>query len=204
MSLIFWQPQSGLACLSIKMVRLVNSGSRLPGGVPLGLSISPAGPSCSNFFFQANSENLEMPTKAAKSAAGRPLRCHVSSNNNRCSGCKLATLGVGTDKERWRCRLRARGGKLATSWPTGVMDVEESTVVDDSGWGLQGTPHAAEACGGATGEAAAPGPLPVRRPPPGGGAPPGGGGASGGGSGAPHPPGWREAGVGEGENKHPL
>jgi hypothetical protein len=52
MSLIRWQPQSGLACLSIKMVRFVKSGRRLPAGAPLGLSISPAGPSCSNFFFQ--------------------------------------------------------------------------------------------------------------------------------------------------------
>ena len=39
-------------CFSIKMIRLVNSGNRLPRGLPLGWSISPAGPWVSNLFFQ--------------------------------------------------------------------------------------------------------------------------------------------------------
>src|SRR5262245_43552698 len=81
-----WQPQSGWACLSIRMVRRVSSGRRLPGGVPLGLSIRPAGPSASKRRFHSYSVYLDRPTRAAKSAAGRPLRCQVSNSSRRCSG----------------------------------------------------------------------------------------------------------------------
>ena len=106
---------------------MVNSGNRLPGGLPLGLSISPAGPCCSNRFFQANRVNLEMPTKAAKSAAGKPLRCQVSSNNNRCAGCRLSTLGAGMAKVRRRCRLRANGGNASRPLPAEAMDAKDSS-----------------------------------------------------------------------------
>ena len=82
MSLIRWQPQSGCACLSIRIVRLVSSGSLLPCLAPLGWSISPAGPSSSNRFFQAYSVCCETFTSAPKSRAGRPLRCQVSSSPN--------------------------------------------------------------------------------------------------------------------------
>src|SRR5262249_30004364 len=98
---------------------------------------SPAGPSCSNFFFQANSENLEMPTKAAKSAAGRPLRCQVSSKSSRCSGCKVASVGDGTARERRRCRLRAKGGKAAKSSPSGGAGGKRGRRLAGGGdWGV--------------------------------------------------------------------
>ena len=68
------------------MVRLVNSGSLLPGGRPLGWSIRPAGPFGVELLLPAESVCLETPTRAAKSPAGRPLRCQVSSSSSRCSG----------------------------------------------------------------------------------------------------------------------
>jgi extradiol dioxygenase family protein len=53
MSLIFWQPQLGLLSLSMRMVRRVISGKRLPLVPPRGLSCKPAGPSVSNLCFQS-------------------------------------------------------------------------------------------------------------------------------------------------------
>ena len=85
MSLIRWQPHAGFDFLSMRMVRLVNSGIRLPLGPPRCASISPPGPCSSNLFFQPYNVCLETPTSGAKSPAGRPLRCQVSRISSRCS-----------------------------------------------------------------------------------------------------------------------
>ena len=58
-------------------------GQRLPAACPAWLSISPAGPSASNRFFQAYRVCLDSPTRAAKSPAGN--RCAA-----RCPGAAAA------------------------------------------------------------------------------------------------------------------
>jgi hypothetical protein len=82
------QPQSGLASLSMRMARRVGSGRRLPVGPPRGLSSGSAGPSVSNFFFQAYRVCLEIPTRGAKSPVGKPLRRQASRTSRRCSAVR--------------------------------------------------------------------------------------------------------------------
>ena len=60
-----------------RMVRLVNSGSRLSWRKPRGWPMSPPGAWVWNFFFQAYRVCLERPTRAAKSPAGCWLLCKV-------------------------------------------------------------------------------------------------------------------------------
>src|SRR5262245_30270861 len=129
MSLIFWQPQVGLASLSITMVRLVSSGNRLPWGAPRGLSINPAGPSWSNRFFQAYNVCLDIPTKAAKSRAGNPLRRQVSNRSRRCAGPNAAGASAGFTKRLPRPRPLEEGATGSVSSPPGkgwpVVEGEE-------------------------------------------------------------------------------
>ena len=86
---------------------MVSSGSRLPFGPPRCWSNRPAGPNSSNRFFQLNSVHFETPTSAAKSPAGRPLRCQVSNKSTRCSG----VVEIERDSARFR---RGPPRRLAT------------------------------------------------------------------------------------------
>jgi hypothetical protein len=109
------------------MVRRVSSGRRLPSGPPRLWSSRPAGPSLANRFCQAYGVCLDRPTRAAKSAAGRPLRCQASSSSSRCSAVRAgvgpASLGTRRRPRRgWPRRgkaPRARPGKWsgASAWP---------------------------------------------------------------------------------------
>jgi hypothetical protein len=100
------------------MVRLVRSGSRLPGARPRGASMRPAGPWLSKRFFQAYRVCLEMPTSAAKSPAGRPLRRQVSSNSRRCSGVRGEEGSILT-RRRPRRPLPTRDGEWVNKTSSG-------------------------------------------------------------------------------------
>ena len=65
MSLILWQPQVGLASLSITMVRLVSSGNRLPLEPPRSLSSEAAGLSTSIVCFGRLQVNHDKPVWSA-------------------------------------------------------------------------------------------------------------------------------------------
>src|SRR5262249_62296867 len=86
---------SGLGLLGFGVVRLAAPGTWLPLGPPRGRSTSPPGPSSSNFFFQLYSVNLQIPPMAAKSPAGKPLRCQVSSSNSRCWAVRFSAFTWG-------------------------------------------------------------------------------------------------------------
>ena len=73
-------------------MRLVISGNWLPRSGPLGLSIKPAGPSFSNAPCHLYSVCGLIPTSAAKSLHGRPLRSQVSRSRIRCSGLYTVRL----------------------------------------------------------------------------------------------------------------
>src|SRR6516162_11781131 len=121
MSLIRWQPQSGWDCLSKRMVRLVRSARRLPRGPPRGWSMSPAGPSFSNRLLQAKSVCRLMPTMAAKSLAGSPLRFQVSRSKSRCSGVSGGVGPCGFCNDRGPPRRRPlRGGRQGGAASSGA------------------------------------------------------------------------------------
>ena len=82
MSLIRWQPQSGWACLSIRIVRLVSSGRRLPGLTPRGCSISPAGPAARTAASRHRAcAARRSPARRSRGPAGRSAaRCPASSS----------------------------------------------------------------------------------------------------------------------------
>src|SRR5579871_2829376 len=146
------------------MVRRVSSGRRLPLGPPLGLSIRPAGPSSANFFFQANRVNLDRPTRAAKSPAGRPLRSQVSSNRSRCSGRSASALPTGLDSDGDRDRVRASGGRLgAASRAPSSASSSAIQPSSSSGSGRPTKPLAGRASGGAGAGSAGSTPLRLRR-----------------------------------------
>jgi len=137
------------------MVRRVRSGRRLPRGAPRGWSISPAGPSASNFFFQPYKVCLHMPTRAAKSRAGRPLRCQVSKSNSRCSTvretCLACSLWTNRRPPLFRPDKRGRPA-WETSTSSSVKGVSPTSVTSPSPHG----PAAETVGGGAAGEVAAP------------------------------------------------
>ena len=84
MALMRSTPQSGLACLSMRMVRLVRSGKPAALGTPARLVHQAGRAFGSNFFFQAYRVCREAD-QGAKSRAGRPLRCQASRMRSRCS-----------------------------------------------------------------------------------------------------------------------
>ena len=151
-----WQPQEGLACLSMRMVRLVRSGSLLPLGPPRGWSMRPAGPCVSNFFFQAYRVCLDSPTNAAKSPAGRPLRRQVSSNSNRCCAVNgtVGAAGWTSRRPRRRPARPARAKALGRS-PGSAAAGSAARVSGASGAG--GAPGSWGSPGGGAAGSAAPG-----------------------------------------------
>ena len=87
MSLIRWQPHSGLACLSMRMRplgQLVHAAALGPARAA-DPSARP-GPTRRTASSNCRACASRGPPAAAKSPAGRPLRCQVSRINNRCSG----------------------------------------------------------------------------------------------------------------------
>ena len=79
MSLIRWQPQSGCASLSMRMVRRVTSGSRRPGRRALGLVHQPGRPlRRRTSSSRRRACAWRRPTSGAKSPAGSPLRRQAS------------------------------------------------------------------------------------------------------------------------------
>src|SRR5262249_48375198 len=66
------------------------------------------------------SECLDTPTKAAKSPAGRPLRCQVSSNSSRCSA---VNTGAGEGSFLTSCRPRIRLASLGCRYMASAASV---------------------------------------------------------------------------------
>src|SRR5262249_25843154 len=82
------------------------------------------GPCSSNFFFQPYKVCLHIPTKAAKSPAGRPLRCQVSKSSSRCSAVSAMCLpcSFGTNRRPPLFRPDRRGTPDRPSSPPSATD----------------------------------------------------------------------------------
>ncbi len=125
----------------------------LPPGRPVRARVcrSPAGPWVSKPFFQAYRVCLEMPTMAAKSPAGRPLFCQVSSRMIRCSGLICGGVSAGSARllPLGRRRLRpsnpalASAGRPSVSHKGGTSSAGDSDAGEppsDGGWSAASAP----------------------------------------------------------------